>query len=237
MDGGKYFNRIQSGSFQHRCIAAALRIQHGSGWTTTVLRSMGLSDNLELSNQFTIRRKRKHDRDSARKVCLKYKKQRLEARYGSSVVNSPDSSYGSLPAEPDIPQKELFQLCLERLERIRKTAKQIEEISEMTADQADDKSGEWMMLRRERVTASSFGDIVKRRKSTSVTPLVTRHLYGKRCVTPAMQYGHDNEPVAREAYIAKQRDEYNRTVFVSKTGLHIDCLVRNIIMHGMFILD
>ena len=98
--------------------------------------------------------------------------QRLEACYGSSVVNSPDSSYGSLPAEPDIPQNEyssqIFQLCLERLERIRKTAKQIEEIREMTADEADDKSGEWMMLCRERVTTTSFGDIAKRRKSTSV---------------------------------------------------------------------
>ena len=129
-------------------MAGVLRIHHGSGWTTTVLRSMGLGDNLELSNQFTIRRKQKHDHDSARKVCLKYKKQRLEACYGSSVVNSPDSSYGSLPAEPAIPQNEL---CLECLERIQKTAKQIEEISEMTADQADGESGEWMMLRREHV--------------------------------------------------------------------------------------
>ena len=233
MDGGKFFNRIQSGSFQHRCMAAALRIQYGSGWTTTVLQSIGLTDDLELSNQFTIRRKRKHNRDWARKVCLKYKKQRLEARYGSSVVNSPDSSNGSLPAEPDIPQNELFQLCLERLERIQKTAKQIEEISELTAEQADDESGEWMMLRRERVTASSFGDIVKRRTSTSFVPLVTKFLYGKQWITPAMQYGHNNKPIAHEVYIAKQRDEYNKTVFVSKTGLHIDCLVRNTKMHLM----
>ena len=118
MDGGKFFNRIQSGSFQHRCMTAALRIQYGSGRTTTVLQFMGVSENLELSNQFTIRRKWKHDHDSARKVCLKCIKQRLEAHYGSSVVYSPDSSYGSLPAEPDIPQDELFQLCLEHLERI-----------------------------------------------------------------------------------------------------------------------
>ena len=90
------------------------------------------------------------------RVCLKYKKQRLEACYGSSVVNSPDSSYGSLPAEPDIPQNDLFQLCLECLERIQKTAKQIEEISELTAYQADDESGEWMMLCRERIAASSL---------------------------------------------------------------------------------
>ena len=127
-------------------------------------------------------------------------------------------------AEPYIPQNELFQLCLERLERIQKTAKQIEEISEMTADQADDESGEWMMLRRECVTASSFGDIAKRRTSSSPAPLVTKLLYGKHYITPAMQYGIDNEPVAREAYIAKQH-EHNRTIFVSKTGLHIDCLV------------
>ena len=120
MDGGKYFSRIQSGSFQYICMAAALRIQHGSGWTTTVLQSMGLSDELQLSNQFTIRRKWKHNHDLARKVCLKYKKQRLEACYGSSVVNSPDSSHGSQPAEPDIPQNNLFQLCLDALREYRR---------------------------------------------------------------------------------------------------------------------
>ena len=224
MDGGKFYNRIQSGSFQHRCMAAALQVQHGSGWTTTVLQSMGYSDNLKLSNQFTIRRKRNHDHHLARKVSLKHKKQRFGARYGSSVVNSSDSSYGSLPAEPDIPQNELFQLCLEHLERIQKTAKQIEKISELTADQADDKPGEWMMLHRERVTASSFGDIAKRRTTSSPAPLVTKLLYSKHYITPAMQYGIDNKPVVREAYIAKQH-EHNRTVCVSKTGLHIECLV------------
>ena len=75
------------------------------------------------------------------------------------------------------------------------------------------------------MTASSFGSIVKRR--SSFAPLVSRLLYGKRCLTVAMKYGHDNEAVAQEACIAKQRDEHQRTVFVTKTGLHIDCLVRN----------
>ena len=187
--------------------------------------AMGNTRELELLDQFTNRRKRKHVKDSARKISLKYKKQRLETRYGSSVVNSPDSSYGSLPAEPDISQEELLHLCRERLERLQKSAKQIEEISELTADQADDESGEWIMLRRERVTASSFGSIVKRR--SSFAPLVSRLLYRKHCLTTAMKYGRDNEAVAREAYIAKQRDEHHRTVFVTKTGLHIDCLVRN----------
>ena len=75
-----------------------------------------------------------------------------------------------------------------------------------------------MMLRRECVTASSFGDIEGNQHPLHV-PQVTRLLYSKQCETPAMQYDHSNEPVAHEAYIAKQHDEYNRTVFVSKTGL------------------
>ena len=77
-----------------------------------------------------------------------------------------------------------------------------------------------------------FGDIVKRRASTSFVPLVMKLLYGKQCITPAMQYGHHYEPVPHDAYIAKQVDEYNRNVFVSKTGLHRDCLVRNINIHA-----
>ena len=31
-DGGKQYNRIQSGSFEHRCYAAALQVQHGPQW-------------------------------------------------------------------------------------------------------------------------------------------------------------------------------------------------------------
>ena len=46
-------------------------------------------------------------------------------------------------------------------------AMQFEAIRELTADQANDESGEWMMLRHERVTTFSFGAIVKRKRSTS----------------------------------------------------------------------
>ena len=69
------------------------------------------------------------------------------------------------------------------------------------------------MLHRECVTASSFGSIVKKR--SLFAPLVSRLLIGKYCLTAAMKYGHNNEAVARKAYIAKQR-EHQRTVFVTK---------------------
>ena len=36
-DGGKQFNRVQSGSFQTRCYAAGLRIQEGPHWQSKIL--------------------------------------------------------------------------------------------------------------------------------------------------------------------------------------------------------
>ena len=73
MDGGKFYNRIQSGSFQHRSMAAALRVQHGPGWTTSILNNLGIQS--FICDKYTIGRKQKHDKDNARKILLKYKKQ------------------------------------------------------------------------------------------------------------------------------------------------------------------
>ena len=73
MDGEKYYNRIQSGSFQHRSMAAALRVQFGLGWTTSILKSFDIRSTL--CDDFTNSWKRKHEQDTARKISLKYKKQ------------------------------------------------------------------------------------------------------------------------------------------------------------------
>ena len=54
-------------------MAAALRIQFGPGWTTSILNNFGIHSTA--SDEFTNSRKRKHDRDSTRKISLKYKKQ------------------------------------------------------------------------------------------------------------------------------------------------------------------
>ena len=75
---------------------------------------------------------------------------------------------------------------------------EIDQISIRTVDQGDDQSGEWIVQRQGRVTASTFGDIVRRR--AAYAPLVERLLYNKTRQTKAMQYGHDNEPKARHLY-------------------------------------
>ena len=114
MDGGKFYNRIQSGSFQHRSMAAALRVQCGPGWTTSILNDLGICS--PICDKFTEGRKRKHDNDNARKILQKYKKQRLITRYGQPAINSsPDTSYGNDHAEPDISVEELKHICQEYL--------------------------------------------------------------------------------------------------------------------------
>ena len=40
MDGGKYFNHVQSGSFHHRCMAAALRVQCGPNWIAHIWKTL-----------------------------------------------------------------------------------------------------------------------------------------------------------------------------------------------------
>ena len=215
-------------------MAAALRVQYGPGWTTPILNNLGIQSSI--CDDFTNRRKRKHDKDSARKILLKYKKQRLMTRYGQPTINSsPDTSYGSDPAEPDVSVDELKRLCQEYLARLQvgnKTYnivihyypqvsnKEICQISIRTVDQGDDHSGEWIVQRRGRVTASSFGEIVKRR--LEYAPLVIKLLYSKSHTTKAMRYGHDNEPNARELYLKYLQKHHHNTATVQKTGFHID---------------
>ena len=217
MDGGKYFNRVQSGSFQHRSMAAGLRVQYGPGWTTSILNQMGIQS--QPQDEHTKRRKRKCELDNARKVCLKYKKRRLESRGHSCTNSSLDSSYGSTPAEPDIPEVELLQLCKEHLDRLKVSSEDIDNICQCTVDQNDDISGEWMKQRRGRVTASSFGAIAKRK--SSFVPLVKRLLYAKHVTTRAMRYGHLHEVHVRNAYTTYLLDKHKNAT-VMRTGLHID---------------
>ena len=52
------------------------------------------------------------------------------------------------------------------------------------------------MQHQGRVTASCFGEIIKRK--VQYAPLVIRLLFSKSCITKAMKYGHDNEPTAQK---------------------------------------
>ena len=53
-------------------MAAALSVQFGPDWTTSILKSFDIHS--ALCDDFTNSRKRKHEQDIARKISLKYKK-------------------------------------------------------------------------------------------------------------------------------------------------------------------
>ena len=103
----------------------------------------------------------------------------------------------------------------------------VEEINDMikgTTNQAEDDSGEWFVLCQECVIASLFGEVIKRQ--SCFVPLVKKIRYkNKFPQTAAMRYGHENEPIAQEAYAAKLQVEHHSGVVVTRTGFHIDHLV------------
>ena len=216
MDGGKFFNRIQSGSFQHRCMAAALRVQYGSGWVAHAWRLMFQSPS-SIMDIFAARRKRKHFLDSARKVTLKYKKQRLLSKSGHS---KPDSSYGNAAIHPDIPTAELDQLCEDYLYRLNVTEQEQQKLAIETHRQSDDATGRWAQERRIRITASHFGEVCKRR--ASFAPLTIRLLYVQCRETPQMRYGQVNEPHVREQYTLYLKSNHHPDASVATTGIHVD---------------
>ena len=74
MDGGKVYNRVQRGSFQHRSMATALRLQLGPGWVSKFWeREVGEPGMFMLKFQHS--RKQKLEFDTARKITEKYKRQ------------------------------------------------------------------------------------------------------------------------------------------------------------------
>ena len=97
---------------------------------------------------------------------------------------------------------------------------EIDQISIRTVNQGDDQSGEWIVQRQGHVTASTFGDVVRRR--AAYAPLIEKLLYNKTRQTKAMQYGHDNGPKARDLYCDYLHKFRHQQASVERTGFHID---------------
>ena len=110
MDGGKQRNRIQSGAFQHRCMAAGLRLSLGPGWIAEAWESLFGS----CSRTFSNTRKRKHESDVKCKVTQTYKKARIEGKCHLGTAATTDSSYGPHATQPDTTtDEELQRMCRE----------------------------------------------------------------------------------------------------------------------------
>lgn len=92
-------------------------------------------------------------------------------------------------------------------------------MEQMTRKQAA--SQLWYQQRRLRLTASSFGRVVKRRDKTPIANLVKNLLYQKSLDVASLRWGKTHEEDARQAYIVHMAS-HGRTVAVVECGLTID---------------
>ena len=139
-DGGKQFNRIQSGAFEGRCYAAGLRVQVGPTWQLQTLEhATGVSSGKVL--EAAVKRKvTQLEKDRNRKATDQYKVQRKSSKYIKTPSLQHD--YGPDSQQPDVTPDELDRLCSEFFERdVRVTVDQARNIEGATKQQSD--TPEW----------------------------------------------------------------------------------------------
>ena len=217
-DGGKQYNRIQCGAFQHRCAAAGLAIQHGPTWGVSFWKNSTSTDLGEVMSTYATSRQQQLHKDRTRKQSFSYKSQR---RASKRTIAVPQHHYGPDSQQEDIPPADLAQLCSEYYKReVEISRKDAQYIEEHTTGQADDSL--WHQQRRLRLTASNFGKIAKRRQTTPVANIVKSLLYGKQFTTEATRWGLSHEEEAKKCYVEYLRVEGHPNVTVKSSGLVID---------------
>ena len=217
-DGGKYFNRVQRGSFQHRCNAAGLAIQHGPTWPTLFWQAATNTQAGSVLQQYTMSKARRQKEDRRRKDTEQYRVQRRSARHTTTA--STDKNYGPDSQQDDLSPGELAQICREFYQReVVLSAERKDYVELNTRQQADDSL--WHQQRRLRVTASNFGKVAKRRPTTPVGNLVRSLLYGKSFSTEATRWGSTHESNAKKQYLDHLRAEGHTDISIEDSGLFI----------------
>lgn len=213
-DGGKVFNRVQSGSFESRCYAAGLKFQHGSEWITQVYQETTGHSPPQALVDVTNRIAHKSERERKRKSTTEYKNRRKRAKYTTTQASTND--YGPDATQPDISPEELQRLCQEYKSSLNVSQSERERIERATLDQAGDIL--WFEQRKCRLTASNFGTIARRRPTTPVGRSVKTLLYDTIREARPLQWGREHEQDARKAYLQK----CGTTTVLTHCGLVID---------------
>ena len=155
--------------------------------------------------------------DESTRVWLKHQLQPAEEK---SLV----------PTEYNICSKEIIQSEVAAFkESLKIDEAGINGIERETREQT--KSHNWYHLQRLRLTASHFGEILRRRPSTKPDALVKKILGSgsSNKVTPSMEWGIHNESVAFELYKQKKMAA-NTDIVVTKSGLWISLVLVDLLM-------
>lgn len=161
--GGKRVNYSRKRSYQARCTGAVVAFNSGR-LLTTVHKTVGHKSHDAIANfEDTVDKTRRYNRSLKRKRNRKF------------ITQIADSHYGGNVAHPDMDLQTYELAKASFLKNLVKTERERREIERRTILQSE--SGEWLELRRNLLTASNFGKIVKRRKSNSCVNIVKNMLY------------------------------------------------------------
>lgn len=210
--GGKRVNFTRKRSYQARCSAAV--VSHNTRLPLYKLhKSMyDISPGKFLKTHQSMR---------AAKISLaaaKRKNNPLSRKRRGKTINETlnlqnDKDYGYMSKKPDMIQDLYNEKEKEFLNSLDRSEEDIIEVESATRLQAA--SGVWKEERRKLLTASNFGTICKRRKTTSCESLVKSLLY-RDVDCESMRFGRENESVAIEDF------EQKSGLIVEKCGLFID---------------
>ncbi|XP_054265988.1 uncharacterized protein LOC128988593 [Macrosteles quadrilineatus] len=206
--GGKRINFTARGSYKRRCFAAGLSHTKGPSWHLSPWkRFQGRSPGGNFKRKILAR-----ERTRARRA-LRYSVEKPKKRK-SSQMNSYDKNYGPSATEPDVSEEELEIKKKSVLELLELDARESEKLEQDTIGQHNNSL--WEEKRKNRLTASKFGQIVKRKDHTPCHNLVKNLLYPKNLNSAAVVFGRLHEKEA----ISKYEEEHN--VVVKECGLFID---------------
>ena len=171
-DGGKVINRIQKGSFEHRCHGAGLQHNAGKEWGPKMWNKMTSSPPNNIFVTTAQNAARKATKDHKRKSTDSVKEKRRKVKYAgknNSLAARKAYSRHDDEVEPNDVTNDVSPEVLAETKRnyyetkVVVTKEEAEEIELGTREQASNE--QWKTQRRKRLTASRVGGILKMRKT------------------------------------------------------------------------
>lgn len=104
-------------------------------------------------------------------------------------------------------------------ESLKMPADKLRQVEQNTREQRD--SPLWFDVRRYRITASRFGEILRRKSNTPPDKLVLSILQPRSFSSVATDWGVENEPLAKEAYVSFQHEQGKHGLTLGPCGFLI----------------
>lgn len=209
--GGKRINFSKRGSYRRRCFGAGLSHIKGPSWHMSPWKRMtGRSPGKVFKSQLKKREIRRQKRSIKRgRETAPKKRRKLD-------TSQPDANYGLQCVPLDIDDHEMETKCKELMSKLQEEVNNSQKRCQLERNTVGQHENElWRSSRMNRLTASNFGKVIKRKKTTLCHNIVKVLVYCKDIQTPAILFGRLNERNA----IKKYEEKYS--VNVQKCGLFV----------------